>query len=95
MAQTTWPIGCQIAPSWKHYALMRKQTLADPFLIAYGLRSRNDRTVVTNEITKPGKQRANKKVPDGCNQMRVTWMDSFGLIRALDFSTSWRTAAGV
>jgi len=67
----------------------------DSFLISYGLKSRNDRCVVTNEISKPGKQRANRKVPDVCNQMQVAWMDSFGLIRALDFSTSWRAAAGV
>jgi Domain of unknown function (DUF4411) len=64
----------------------------DPFLISYGLKSRNDRCVVTNEISKPGKQRANRKVPDVCNQMQVAWMDSFGIIRALDFSTSWRAA---
>ena len=67
----------------------------DPFLISYALVAPTDRYVVTNEISKPGKQRANRKVPDVCNQMRVRWMDSFGLIRALDFSTSWRTAAGV
>jgi hypothetical protein len=67
----------------------------DPFLISYALAAPNDRCVVTNEISKPGKQRANKKVPDVCNQLRVRWMDSFGLIRALNFSTSWRAAAGV
>ena len=67
----------------------------DPFLIAYGLKSRSDRSVVTNEISKPGKQRANRKVPDVCNQMQVAWMDSFGLIRNLNFSTSWRAAAGL
>ena len=67
----------------------------DPFLIAYALAAPNDRCVVTNEISKPGKQRANRKVPDVCNQMQVVWMDSFRLIRALNFSTSWRTAAGV
>ena len=67
----------------------------DPFLISYGLAAANDRCVVTNEISKPGKQRANRKVPDVCNKMQVAWMDSFGLIRALNFSTSWRTAVGV
>ena len=67
----------------------------DPFLIAYALAARNDRCVVTNEISKPGKQRANRKVPDVCNQMQVVWMDSFRLIRTLNFSTSWRAAAGV
>lgn len=61
----------------------------DPFLISYAL-ARNDRCVVTNEISKPGKQRANRKVPDVCNQMQVVWMDGFALIRALNFSTSWK-----
>ena len=57
----------------------------DPFLVSYGLKARNDRCVVTNEISKPGKRRANRRVPDVCNQMQVVWMDSFGLIRALNF----------
>jgi Domain of unknown function (DUF4411) len=67
----------------------------DPFLIAHALRAPDQRCVVTGEISKPSKRRANRKVPDVCNQLGVRPMDSFGLIRALDFSTSWRAAAGV
>ena len=62
----------------------------DPFLIAAALRSPADRCVVTAEVSKPGRQRANRHVPDVCNSLGVRWMDSFGLIRALNFSTSWR-----
>ena len=38
----------------------------DPFLIAYGLVSKLERTVVTFENSKPTRQRANKKIPDVC-----------------------------
>ncbi|WP_063685478.1 DUF4411 family protein [Bradyrhizobium stylosanthis] len=67
----------------------------DPFLIAHALGAPDQRIVVTAEVSKPSKQRANRKVPDVCNQFGIRPMDSFGLIRALDFSTSWRAAAGV
>lgn len=65
----------------------------DPFLIAAALRSAADRCVVTTEVSKPGRRRANRHVPDVCNSLSVRWMDSFGLIRALNFSTSWRRGA--
>ncbi len=62
----------------------------DPFLIAAALHDPTSRSVVTVEVSKPGRQRANRHVPDVCNSLGVRWTDSFGLIRALDFSTSWR-----
>lgn len=62
----------------------------DPFLIAAVQRSPADRCVVTTEVSKPGRRRANRHVPDVCASLGVRWMDSFGLIRALNFSTSWR-----
>lgn len=65
----------------------------DPFLIAAVLRSPANRCVVTAEVSKPGRQRANRHVPDVCNSLGVRWTDSFGLIRLLDFSTSWRRGA--
>jgi Domain of unknown function (DUF4411) len=63
----------------------------DPFLIAYALRAPTDRCVVTTEISKPKRLRANRQIPDVCMQMQVACMDSFGLVAALNFSTSWRT----
>jgi Domain of unknown function (DUF4411) len=61
----------------------------DPFLISYALQALAGRCVVTNEVSKPRRQRANRHVPDVCTQLQVDWMDSFALIKALDFSTSW------
>ena len=62
----------------------------DPFLIAYGLRDPEERCVVTAEVSRPGRVRANRHIPDVCDQLGVQWMDGFGLIRSLNFSTSWR-----
>jgi hypothetical protein len=66
----------------------------DPFLISYALRDRDHRCVVTTEVSKPKKVRANRHIPDVCAQLQVSCMDSFGLTRALDFSTSWRARIG-
>lgn len=63
----------------------------DPFLISYALQALDGRCVVTTEVSKPSRQRANRHLPDVCSQLQVSWMDSFGLVKALDFSTSWRT----
>ena len=43
----------------------------DPFLIAYALRNRGQRTVVTTEVSKPKKQRANRHIPDVCDDLHV------------------------
>lgn len=61
----------------------------DPFLIAAALRDPANRCVVTAEVSKPKARRANRHVPDVCNTFSVPWMDSFGLIQTLDFSTGW------
>lgn len=59
----------------------------DPFLVAYGLASA-DRVIVTKEISKPSKKRANRKVPDVCNSVGVRWMKDFEFFRALNFTTT-------
>ena len=38
----------------------------DPFLVAYAMMG-EDRVVVTKEVSKPSKQRANRRIPDVCN----------------------------
>lgn len=63
----------------------------DPILIAYALSNSSDRCVVTTEVSKPKKQRANKQVPDVCNQLSVSWCHSFEMARKLGFSTNWRS----
>lgn len=62
----------------------------DPFLIAYALGKVDQRVVVTTETSKPKKRRQNRKIPDVCKDFGVPCIDTFALIRELDFSTSWR-----
>ena len=62
----------------------------DPFLIAYALRDSMQRIVVTTEVSKPTKKRANRRIPDVCWDLRVRCYDPFKFIKALDFTTSWR-----
>ena len=61
----------------------------DPFLVAYGLVDPAYRVVVTEEVSKPSKQRANRKVPDVCNTFGVEHCNTFYLLRALGFTTGW------
>ena len=63
---------------------------ADPFLIASALGGPGHRCVVTHEVSKPKKQRANRQIPDICDQLRVSWMSTIDFINALDFKTRWK-----
>ncbi len=63
----------------------------DPFLIAYALRDPVNRCVVTTEVSKPTRQRANRHIPDVCMTLGVRCIHSFEMVRSLDFSTSWRS----
>lgn len=64
----------------------------DPFLVACALSSKSDTTVVTTEISRPTKKRANRKLPDVCKEFGVRCISTFGLVRELNFSTDWRSA---
>ncbi|MEL6341108.1 MAG: DUF4411 family protein [Myxococcota bacterium] len=57
----------------------------DPFLIAAGVETRG--TVVTREISKPSKKRANRLVPDVCDALGVNWINDHQLIRLMSFRT--------
>ena len=59
----------------------------DPFLIAYALGDRTRRTVVTTEVSKPSKQRANRHIPDVCDGLGVLHCNTYEFIRALNFTT--------
>ena len=61
----------------------------DPFLIAYARVEPAERTVVSFEVSKPGKQGANRKVPDVCKDFGVPCCSLFDMIEALDFTTDW------
>ena len=61
-----------------------------PFLIAYGLVDIRNRTIVTAEVSRPGKQRGNRRIPNVCETLGVRWCDTFGFTTALSFSTRWK-----
>lgn len=58
----------------------------DPFLIAAAL-GHADRYVVAAEVSSAGKQGANRKVPNVCDDCGVTWVAPVAFIRELDFTT--------
>ncbi|MEX0496029.1 DUF4411 family protein [Raoultella terrigena] len=62
----------------------------DPFLIAYAMKDIRNRIVVSNEISKPSKTRANRKVPDVCSKFGVQCCNVYQLLKDLDFSTDWK-----
>lgn len=62
----------------------------DPFLIAYGYELKQQRSVVTFEVSAPKKQRANRKIPDVCKALGVQCYTLFDLIETLDFRTDWK-----
>ncbi|MGO7624245.1 DUF4411 family protein, partial [Rhizobium ruizarguesonis] len=45
----------------------------DPFLIDYAMANRAERTIVTVEASKPKTQRANRRISDVCNDLRINW----------------------
>lgn len=61
----------------------------DPFLVAYTLSDPTAHCVVTTEASKPRRRRANRHVPDVCNDLGIRCCDTFGFIRELDFRTDW------
>ena len=62
----------------------------DPFLVAYALVDIQGRCVVTTEHSKPSRTRANRKLPDVSLDFGVRPINTFELIRELDFQTDWR-----
>ncbi len=62
----------------------------DPFLVAYALVDIQERSVVTTENSRPSRRRANRKLPDVCNDFNVRCINTFTLIQELDFRTGWR-----
>ena len=58
---------------------------SDAFLIAHALVDTGSRCVVTTETSKPTSTRANRRIPDVCRSLDVECIDTFQLIRRLDF----------
>lgn len=61
----------------------------DPFLISYAVTDLGNRTVVTTEVSKPRRRRANRHVPDVCRDFGIPCVNTFEFVRVLDFSTGW------
>ncbi len=59
----------------------------DPFLIAYPLAHREQRTVVTTEVSKPSREHANRHIPDVCDSFNILHCNTFQIIKTLDFRT--------
>lgn len=62
----------------------------DPFLVACALAHTGPCCIVTTEVSKPGKQRANRHLPDVARQLGADSCGSFEFLRRLDFRTNWR-----
>ena len=62
----------------------------DPFIVAYGLALPGQVTIVTMERSRPSRQRANRHIPDVCADLEVPCIDTFQMLRELDFRTDWR-----
>lgn len=62
----------------------------DPFLIAYALAHQGHRIVVTTEISKPKQVRANRHIPNVCDDFDILCFNTFQLTTALDFRTDWK-----
>lgn len=57
----------------------------DPFLIGYAYEDPAGRVVVSGEVSRPGRARGRRKVPDVCAGLGVRCIDLIELIIALDF----------
>jgi hypothetical protein len=62
----------------------------DPFLIAHALKAKEERIVVTTEVSKPSRKRANRHVPDVCRTFDIASCNTFQFVRNLNFSTNWK-----
>ena len=61
---------------------------ADAFLIAYAFVDPQRRCIVTTEHSKPRRTRANRHIPDVCADLDIRCINTFQLIRVLDFRTN-------
>jgi hypothetical protein len=62
----------------------------DPFLISRALEDIDNRTIVSTEVSKPNRARANRKIPDVCRDLNIRCINNFQLLNELDFKTGWK-----
>ena len=63
----------------------------DPFLIAYALASPGDRCIVTTDVSRPRRQRANRHVPDVSSDLGLRCCNTFQFVREQNFFTGWKS----
>ncbi len=63
----------------------------DPFLLAYALVAPDKHCIVTTEVSKPSKKRANRHLPDVARALGVDSCNTFTLTRRLDFRSGWQS----
>ena len=51
------------------------------------------RRIVTTEVSRPKKRRANRKIPDVAKRFGIKTLNPFQFARELDFTTNWRKSA--
>jgi len=61
----------------------------DPFLLSYALGDRENRCIVTTEVSKPKKKGANRHIPNVCKDFDIRCINTFQLTREMNFSTKW------
>ena len=57
--------------------------------IAHAPAAPSDYCVVTTEVSKPRKQRQNRRIPDVCNTLGIRCIDTFTMLKELQFRTDW------
>jgi len=62
----------------------------DPFLLAYALTDSLNHRIVTTEVSKPSRTRANRHLPDSAARLGIQTRTTFQFLRELDFRTNWR-----
>lgn len=77
-----WQIGGALSP--REYIEIGQ----DPFLMCAALSGGRDVVVVTMEVSKPGKERANRKIPDVCKELGIQCMGAVEFVHDADFKTS-------
>jgi hypothetical protein len=63
----------------------------DPFLLAYALIDKVKRCVVSTEVSKPKRERANRHLPDVCKDFNVKILNAFEFVRECNFTTYWKS----
>ncbi|WP_312917771.1 DUF4411 family protein [Stenotrophomonas sp.] len=61
----------------------------DPFLVAHALKDPSNRCVVTHEVSRPSTAPHNRKLPDACRSVGVSFCTPFQMMQNLGFKTAW------